>query len=97
MSSNPKAQEFAFKSKLTEDTGDLPCRILEQQEKAVAEISMKDFLDFLKISYQVNEVVDKSSPDTSEKSNVDWKKLTADELINRLKGKRLLPKFILYS
>ncbi|KAK6641538.1 hypothetical protein RUM44_013250 [Polyplax serrata] len=92
MSSNPKAQEFAFKSKLTEDTGDLPCRILEQQEKAVAEISMKDFLDFLKISYQVNEVVDKSSPDTSEKSNVDWKKLTADELINRLKERETAEK-----
>ena len=59
----------------------------EKNEKTVAEISMKEFLDFLKISYQVNEAInDKSSSEPVEKTNVDWKKLTTNDVINNLKG-----------
>lgn len=56
------------------------------EDKTVAEISMKEFLDFLKISYQVNEAIDSSIGEDLEKATVDWQKLTSDSLIKRLKG-----------
>lgn len=78
---------MSSKPKSADQSGDLRNRATTvQQDKTVAEISMKDFLDFLKISYQVNEAIDKSSPDFIEKNTVNWEKLTANELINRLKG-----------
>lgn len=55
-------------------------------DKTVAEISMKDFLDFLKISYQVNEAVEADDNSVKEKVDLDWKRLTNNALVNQLSG-----------
>ncbi|KAL0266966.1 UNVERIFIED_CONTAM: hypothetical protein PYX00_009364 [Menopon gallinae] len=90
MTSKPKLQENAYRSKSVTPEG--KCRrnstsnAAKPPEKTIAEISMKDFLDFLKISYQVNEAVENDDASIKEKVDLDWKRLTNNALINQLSG-----------
>lgn len=45
-------------------------------------------MDFLKISYQVNEAIEGAPTDIGDKTNVDWKKLTSNALLTQLKGEK---------
>lgn len=49
-----------------------------------AEISLKDFLDFLCTAYQIAEAIEGTPNDVSNKAGVDWNQLTKNPLITHL-------------
>lgn len=64
---------------------DLPESVPTVPDEASSIISMHDFLDFLKLTCQINEHLEEDFPDNQSK--IDYKQLSKNHLINSLRPK----------
>lgn len=54
------------------------------KDKPASEISFKEFLDFLRTAYQINEALDGTVDESGNTKELDWKEVSANKLITSL-------------